>query len=99
TAATSNSSDDFLLEEVIPADAVIHTEPAQDIKSADDEFSLAAPELELELAQEMLAQALTEDKAPVQTSAHAIAPDVIAQDVNTQNLMPQDILKIPEQVL
>ncbi|WP_180180895.1 DNA polymerase III subunit gamma/tau [Acinetobacter sp. YH01021] len=95
--ATSNSSDDFLLEEFIPADAVIPTEPAQDSMPADEEFSLAAPELEL--AQEMLAQPLTEDKAPVQTSAQAIAPDVIAQDVNTQNLMPQDILKIPEQAL
>ena len=95
--ATSNSSDDFLLEAFIPADAVIYTEPAQDMKSADEEFSLAAPELEL--AQELINQSVTEEKAPVQTTAQVIAPDVIAQEANTQNLMPQDILKIPEQAL
>src|SRR5690606_25706113 len=95
--ATSSSSDDFLLEEFIPADAVIHTEPTQNIESADEELSLAAPELEL--SQDALAQPVTEDKAPVQTAAQSATPDVIAQEANTQNLMPQDILKIPEQML
>ncbi|WP_313390597.1 DNA polymerase III subunit gamma/tau, partial [Acinetobacter sp.] len=65
--ATSNSSDDFLLEEFIPADAVIPTEPAQDSMPADEEFSLAAPELEL--SQDSIAQPALENTAPVQPVA------------------------------
>ncbi|WP_216940235.1 DNA polymerase III subunit gamma/tau [Acinetobacter sp. BY419] len=95
--ATSSSSDDFLLEEFIPVDAVTHIQSAPDIKSADEEFSLASPELEL--SQETIAQPVTEDKAPAQTAAQGIVPEVTSQEVNTQNLMPQDILKIPEQIL
>lgn len=90
--ATSSSSDDFLLEEFIPVDAVTHVEAAQEI-SADEEFSLASPELEL--SQETIAQPVIEEVAPIQTAL----PDDISQDLNTQNLMPQDILKIPEQML
>lgn len=95
--ATSNSSDDFLLEEFIPADAVIPTEPAQDSMPADEEFSLAAPELEL--SQDSIAQPALENTAPVQPVAQTALLEDISQDVNTQNLMPQDILKIPEQTL
>ena len=95
--ATSNSSDDFLLEDFIPADAVIPSEPVQDIMSADEEFSLAAPEIEL--SQETTDQPALENTAPVQPVAQTVLPEDISQDVNTQNLMPQDILKIPEQTL
>ena len=95
--ATSNSSDDFLLEDFIPADAVIPSEPVQDIMSADEEFSLAAPEIEL--SQETTDQPALENTAPVQPVEQTVLPEDISQDVNTQNLMPQDILKIPEQTL
>ncbi len=95
--ATSNSSDDFLLEEFIPADAVIPAEPAQNIMSAEEEFSLAAPKIEL--SQETTDQPALENTAPVQPVAQTVLPEDISQDVNTQNLMPQDILKIPEQTL
>lgn len=95
--ATSNSSDDFLLEEFIPADAVIPTEPAQDSMPADEEFSLAAPELGL--SQDSIAQPALENTVPVQPVAQTALLEDISQDVNTQNLMPQDILKIPEQTL
>ena len=95
--ATSNSSDDFLLEEFIPADAVIPAEPAQKIMSAEEEFSLAAPKIEL--SQETTDQPALENTAPVQPVAQTVLPEDISQDVNTQNLMPQDILKIPEQTL
>lgn len=95
--ATSNSSDDFLLEEFIPADAVIPTEPAQNSMSADEEFSFAASELEL--SQESIAQPALENTASVQPVAQTALLEDISQDVNTQNLMPQDILKIPEQTL
>lgn len=95
--ATSNSSDDFLLEEFIPADAVIPAEPVQEIMSADEEFSLAAPEIEL--SQETTDQPVLENTAPVQPVGQTALLEDISQDINTQNLMPQDILKIPEQVL
>lgn len=74
-AATSSSSDDFLLEEFIPADAVIPAEPAQDIMSANEEFSLAAPELEL--SQESIAQPALENTAPVQPVAQTALPEGI----------------------
>jgi DNA polymerase III subunit gamma/tau len=95
--ATSNSSDDFLLEEFIPADAVIPAEPVQETMSADEEFSLAAPEIEL--SQETTDQPALENTASVQPVAQTALLEDISQDVNTQNLMPQDILKIPEQTL
>ncbi|MCJ8511989.1 DNA polymerase III subunit gamma/tau [Acinetobacter lwoffii] len=95
--ATSNSSDDFLLEEFIPADAVIPAEPVQETMSADEEFSLAAPEIEL--SQETTDQPALENTASVQPVAQTALLEDISQDINTQNLMPQDILKIPEQVL
>ena len=95
--ATSNSSDDFLLEEFIPADAVIPSEPVQETMSADEEFSLAAPEIEL--SQETTDQPALENTASVQPVAQTALLEDISQDVNTQNLMPQDILKIPEQTL
>ena len=89
--ATSNSSDDFLLEEFIPADAVIPTEPAQDSMPADEEFSLVAPELEL--SQDSIAQPALENTAPVQPVAQTALLEDISQDVNTQNLMPQGYFK------
>ncbi|WP_336754553.1 DNA polymerase III subunit gamma/tau [Acinetobacter sp. USHLN143] len=95
--ATSNSSDDFLLEEFIPADAVIPAEPVQETMSADEEFSLAAPEIEL--SQETTDQPALENTASVQPVVQTALLEDISQDVNTQNLMPQDILKIPEQTL
>ena len=95
--ATSNSSDDFLLEEFIPADAVIPAEPVQETMSADEEFSLAAPEIEL--SQETTDQPALENTASVQPVAQTALLEDISQDINTQNLMPQDILKIPEQTL
>ncbi|MFX5591053.1 DNA polymerase III subunit gamma/tau, partial [Acinetobacter baumannii] len=52
-----------------------------------------------ELSQESIAQPALENTAPVQPVAQTALPEGIFQDVNTQNLMPQDILKIPEQAL
>src|SRR5690606_40070583 len=75
----------------------IPTEPAQDSMRADEEFSLAAPELER--SQDSIAQPALENTAPVQPVVQTALLEDISQDVNTQNLMPQDILKIPEQTL
>ncbi|MGY5394915.1 DNA polymerase III subunit gamma/tau [Acinetobacter sp. NigerLNRRAM0016] len=106
--SSESSSDDFLFEEIAPIEDHAKAERTVEATIAKDVLSLEPSSTNLEVEQDSLFSLSAEDVEPqqtVQTPIEQLQVEIEAQpiqelaDTPISNLMPQDILRLQEQVL
>ena len=106
--SSESSSDDFLFEEIAPIEDHAKAEVSVEDTIATDILSLEPSSTNLEVEQDSLFSLSAEDVEPQQTVQTPIElpqveiesqPEQVSSDAPKSNLMPQDILRVQEQVL
>ncbi|NCI79347.1 DNA polymerase III subunit gamma/tau [Acinetobacter kanungonis] len=106
--SSESSSDDFLFEEIAPIEDHAKAEVSVEDTIAADVLSLEPSLTNLEVEQDSLFSLSAEEVEPQQTVQTPIEqpqieiesqPEQVSSDAPISNLMPQDILRVQEQVL